>query len=102
MRSSVYDILPPKVTRSLTKFGSDLSLARRKRHLPEVAGVPEVSPKVRGRLYRGSQERGSVRRPSLSLEFLRFRAHKWHFIAPWGHQRALIEQNLAPACLAPP
>jgi len=33
MRSLVYDILPPKVTRSLTKFGSDLSLARRKRHL---------------------------------------------------------------------
>jgi DNA-binding XRE family transcriptional regulator len=33
MRSSVYDVLPPKVTRSLTKFGADLALARRKRHL---------------------------------------------------------------------
>ncbi len=33
MRSSVYDILPPKVRRSLTKFGADLSLARRKRRL---------------------------------------------------------------------
>jgi DNA-binding XRE family transcriptional regulator len=33
MRSSVHDVLPPKVRRSLTKFGVDLSLARRKRHL---------------------------------------------------------------------
>jgi transcriptional regulator with XRE-family HTH domain len=33
MRSAVYDILPPRVSRSLTKFGSDLALARRKRNL---------------------------------------------------------------------
>jgi DNA-binding XRE family transcriptional regulator len=33
MRSSVHDVLPPKVRRSLTKFGGDISLARRKRHL---------------------------------------------------------------------
>ena len=33
MRSSVHDVLPPKVRRSLTKFGADLSLARRKRRL---------------------------------------------------------------------
>jgi DNA-binding XRE family transcriptional regulator len=33
MRSSVHDVLPPKVRRSLTKFGADLALARRKRHL---------------------------------------------------------------------
>ncbi|HEX3345208.1 MAG TPA: helix-turn-helix transcriptional regulator [Polyangiaceae bacterium] len=33
MRSSVHDILPHKVRRSLTKFGSDLALARRKRHV---------------------------------------------------------------------
>jgi DNA-binding XRE family transcriptional regulator len=33
MRSSVYDVLPPHVRRSLTKFGADLALARRKRHL---------------------------------------------------------------------
>lgn len=33
MRSSVYDILPPVVRRSLVKFGGDLSLARRKRQL---------------------------------------------------------------------
>ena len=33
MRSSVYDVLPPKVRRSLSKFGSDLALARRKRRL---------------------------------------------------------------------
>jgi DNA-binding XRE family transcriptional regulator len=33
MRSSVHDVLPPQVRRSLTKFGADLALARRKRHL---------------------------------------------------------------------
>lgn len=33
MRSSVYDILPPAVRRSLVKFGGDCSLARRKRQL---------------------------------------------------------------------
>lgn len=33
MRSSVHDILPPKVRRSLSKFGADIAIARRKRHL---------------------------------------------------------------------
>jgi transcriptional regulator with XRE-family HTH domain len=33
MRSAVYDVLPPSVRRSLSKFGSDLGLARRKRQL---------------------------------------------------------------------
>jgi DNA-binding XRE family transcriptional regulator len=33
MRSSVQDVLPPRVKRSLKKFGADLALARRKRHL---------------------------------------------------------------------
>ena len=33
MRSSVHDVLPPKVRRSLKKFGADLALARRKRRL---------------------------------------------------------------------
>ncbi len=33
MRSTVYDVLPPKVKRSLKKFGSDLAMARRKRSL---------------------------------------------------------------------
>jgi DNA-binding XRE family transcriptional regulator len=33
MRSSVHDVLPPKVRRSLNKFGADLALARRKRRL---------------------------------------------------------------------
>ncbi len=33
MRSSVHDVLPPKVRRSLKKFGSDIALARRKRNL---------------------------------------------------------------------
>jgi transcriptional regulator with XRE-family HTH domain len=33
MRSSVHDILSPRVRRSLAKFGADLSIARRKRRL---------------------------------------------------------------------
>jgi transcriptional regulator with XRE-family HTH domain len=33
MKSSIHDILPPKVRRSLTKLGSDIATARRKRHL---------------------------------------------------------------------
>jgi DNA-binding XRE family transcriptional regulator len=33
MRSNVIDLLPPPIRRSLVKFGSDLSIARRKRRL---------------------------------------------------------------------
>jgi transcriptional regulator with XRE-family HTH domain len=33
MRSAVLDILPAKIRRSLKKFGADLAVARRKRHL---------------------------------------------------------------------
>jgi len=33
MRSAVHEMLPPKVRRSLAKFGRDLALARRKRRL---------------------------------------------------------------------
>ena len=37
MRSNVSDVLPPAVKRSLTKFGSDLATARRKRGLTILA-----------------------------------------------------------------
>jgi transcriptional regulator with XRE-family HTH domain len=37
MRSNVPDVLPPAVKRSLTKFGGDLSTARRKRGLTVLA-----------------------------------------------------------------
>jgi DNA-binding XRE family transcriptional regulator len=40
MRSAVLDVLPPKVRRSLTKFGTDLAMARRKRNLT-VAMIAE-------------------------------------------------------------
>ena len=33
MRSSIVDILPSRLRRSLTKFGADLAIARRKRRL---------------------------------------------------------------------
>jgi transcriptional regulator with XRE-family HTH domain len=37
MRSAVLDVLPPAVRRSLTKFGSDIATARRKRGLTGAA-----------------------------------------------------------------
>ena len=37
MRSSVSDVLPPAVKRSLIKFGRDLATARRKRRLTVLA-----------------------------------------------------------------
>lgn len=37
MRSTVLDVLPPTVKRSLTKFGADLATARRKRGLTAAA-----------------------------------------------------------------
>jgi transcriptional regulator with XRE-family HTH domain len=40
MRSTVLDVLPPAVKRSLIKFGADLATARRKRGLT-VAAVAE-------------------------------------------------------------
>jgi transcriptional regulator with XRE-family HTH domain len=33
MRSAIHDVLPAGLRRSLSKFGHDLSVARRKRHL---------------------------------------------------------------------
>jgi len=33
MRSAIHDVLPAGIRRSLTKFGHDLGVARRKRHL---------------------------------------------------------------------
>ncbi len=40
MRSSVFDVLPAPVTRSLAKFGRDLATARRKRGLT-ISAVAE-------------------------------------------------------------
>jgi transcriptional regulator with XRE-family HTH domain len=37
MRSGVSDVLPPAVRRSVTKFGSDLATARRKRGLTVIS-----------------------------------------------------------------
>lgn len=33
MRSTIHDVLPPRLRRSLTKIGADISIARRKRNL---------------------------------------------------------------------
>ena len=48
MRSAVSDVMPPYVRRSLTKFGRDISIARRKRGLTiqmmaERAGVHKTT-----------------------------------------------------------
>lgn len=40
MRSAMHDVLPPTLRRSLVKFGHDIGVARRKRHLT-VAMVAE-------------------------------------------------------------
>jgi DNA-binding XRE family transcriptional regulator len=55
MRSAVYDILPPRVRRSLHKFGADIALARRKRHLTTqmVAERLGVSKSTYGRVEKG-------------------------------------------------
>jgi len=55
MRSAVYDILPPRVRRSLHKFGTDIALARRKRHLTTqmVAERLGVSKSTYGRVEKG-------------------------------------------------
>ena|SRR5438477_7964708 len=55
MRSAVHDILPPKVRRSLHKFGADIALARRKRHLTThmVAERLGVSKSTYGRVEKG-------------------------------------------------
>jgi transcriptional regulator with XRE-family HTH domain len=42
MRSSVSDVSPPAVRRSLTKFGSDLATARRKRGLTILAAAQRM------------------------------------------------------------
>ena len=61
MRSSVYDVLPPKVRRSLKKFGSDLALARRKRGIA-TADMAERLFVSRDTLWR--MERGD---PTVSI-----------------------------------
>lgn len=42
MRSSVLDVLPPKVARSLARFGAELSVARRKRGLTSAMMAQRV------------------------------------------------------------
>lgn len=61
MRSSVHDVLPPSIRRSLTKFGSDIAVARRKRKLT-VAMMAERLAVSKGTYLR--VEKGN---PSVSL-----------------------------------
>jgi len=42
VRSTVLDVLPPDVRRSLAKFGSDLAVARRKRRLTSAMMAERV------------------------------------------------------------
>ncbi len=51
MRSAIHDVLPPRLRRSLSKFGHDLSVARRKRHLT-VAMMAERTALARGTYLR--------------------------------------------------
>ena len=51
MRSSIHDVLPMQLRRSLAKFGHDLSVARRKRHLT-VAMMAERTGLAKGTYLR--------------------------------------------------
>lgn len=55
MKSSLHDLLPPVVRRSLAKFGADLAVARRKRHLTikMMAERTGVAPNTYRRIERG-------------------------------------------------
>jgi len=55
MRSAIHDVLPATLRRSLSKFGHDLAVARRKRHLT-VAMMAErtgLAKSTYGRLEKG-------------------------------------------------
>lgn len=42
MKSSVHDVLPPKLLRSMSRFGADLAMARRKRHLTAASMAERI------------------------------------------------------------
>ena len=51
MRSAVHDVLPLRLRRSLSKFGRDVAVARRKRHLT-IAMMAERTGLARGTYIR--------------------------------------------------
>ena len=55
MKPSLHDMLPPLVSRSLAKFGGDLAVARRKRHLTikMMAERTGVAPNTYSRIEKG-------------------------------------------------
>ena len=59
MRSSVHDVLPPSLRRSLLKFGADIAVARKKRHLT-VAMMAERLGVAKGTYLRVEQGTPSV------------------------------------------
>jgi DNA-binding XRE family transcriptional regulator len=61
MRSAIHDVLPIRLRRSLSKFGHDLAVARRKRHLT-VAMMAERTGLAKGTYLR--IEKGD---PSVSM-----------------------------------
>ena len=61
MRSSVLDTLPPRVRRSLAKFGADLAVARKKRRLTTQMMAERLQSSGRGHPCASSPEQ---RKPS--------------------------------------
>lgn len=55
MRSALHDVLPPKLRRSLLKFGADLAIARRKRQLTTAMMAERlgIAKSTYGRLEKG-------------------------------------------------
>ena len=80
MRSNVSDVLPPAVKRSLSKFGSDLATARRKRGLTILA-IAERMGVAKNTYLRAEEGRplGSVLAfMRMALFVLGFGSLPWH------------------------
>jgi transcriptional regulator with XRE-family HTH domain len=84
MRSSVLDVMPAKVTRSLAKFGSDLSIARRQRRLTAAAMCERVG------VSKATWQRMEKGDPTVSLAAYAQALFVLGFGAPFGD---LIDQR---------
>src|SRR5437660_12136466 len=67
MRSAIHDVLPMRLRRSLSKFGHDVSVARRKRHLT-VAMMAERTGLANGTYLRIEKGDPSVAMGAYAME----------------------------------
>ncbi len=91
MRSRLFDILPTPLRRSLRQFGSDLSLARRKRRLT-VASMTErlcVSKSTYARIEKGDPT-VAMGIYAMALEVLGFGSALTDSVDPKNDERGLL------------